>query len=257
MHVRECALGAILCFLRSQSSDPSSNLITLDVARRIAACLSNALAFANGFLSVAHVVEDPMLALPEPGTGAQNAPRKTGLSLRDREALLRSRVFECFSLLTLSVNSAVSGPSSTQSTGVAALSEGTQDALLRSTIALFASQEGYGGSTVQAAIVSSTGNFGSIWTPSGNSDGYAYGMGWRVVEEVWDANGGDKQDTGVESVIDSYVSVSYLFTQKVFNLLTDAKASSRSMRTGPSLCLFAKSTSGCVKQVHCVLNIAV
>jgi len=150
-----------------------------------------------------------MLALPEPGAATQNVPRKTGLSLRDREALLRSRVFECFCLLTLNSSGAVSGPSNAQSTGVVALSEGTQDALLRSTIALFASQEGYGGSTVQAAIVSSTGNFGSIWSPSGNSDGYAYGMGWRVVEEVWVTNGGDKQDAGVEGVIDSYVGIGF------------------------------------------------
>ncbi|KIY49942.1 ARM repeat-containing protein [Fistulina hepatica ATCC 64428] len=143
LHVRESALGAILCFLRYNGTA----LVTLDVARRVSSVLSNALNFANGFVS--QNVEDPALA-PGASTGSG------GLSLRTREALLRRRVHQCFSML-----------------GFSGISEMTQTTLLQSTVSLFASPEGYAGSSVQAAIASSTGAFTSVWS---SSDGYAYGV---------------------------------------------------------------------------------
>ncbi|KAJ7920333.1 hypothetical protein B0H13DRAFT_1867672 [Mycena leptocephala] len=44
LHVRESALGAVLCFLKYNSG----TLVTLDLTRRIASVLGNALAFATG-----------------------------------------------------------------------------------------------------------------------------------------------------------------------------------------------------------------
>lgn len=148
LHVRESALGAILCFLQHNTS----TLVTLDVARRIASVLSNALSFANGFIS--QNVEDPADAQLSQGT-------KKGLTIREREALLRKRVYQCFSEL-----------------GFSSIAESTQAALLQSTISLFASPDGYTGSSVQAAIASSSGSFTSVWQ---STDGYAYGVTFNEV----------------------------------------------------------------------------
>ncbi|KAH9948465.1 ARM repeat-containing protein [Amylocystis lapponica] len=131
LHVRESALGAVYSFLRYNA--PA--LVTPDVTRRIASLLSNALQFANTFLAqrVQDNPEEPQLDPKE-------------LSLEGREALLRSRIFSCFS---------------------------SWSSLLQSAISLFASSDGYAGSSVQAAIASSTGTFTSIWQ---SVDGYAYGV---------------------------------------------------------------------------------
>ncbi|KAI0063032.1 clathrin-coated vesicle protein [Artomyces pyxidatus] len=142
LHVRESALSAILCFLKHNS--PA--LVTLDVARRIATMLSNAFLFANGFAS--QHVEDPLGPNPE-----QIAERP---SLRNRESLLRRRIFQCFAIL-----------------GSASVPESTQVTLLQSVISLVASADGYTGSSVQAAIASSSGSFSSLWQ---TFDGYAYGV---------------------------------------------------------------------------------
>ncbi|KAF8889054.1 clathrin-coated vesicle protein [Infundibulicybe gibba] len=142
LHLRESALGAILCFLQHNSE----TLITLDVARRIASVLGNALLFANNF--IAQNIEDPMEAQPQ--------VVHKGLNVRAREALLRRRVYQCFSAL-----------------GFSSITESTQSTLLQSVVSLFASPDGYAGSSVQAAIASSSGIFTSIWQ---SVDGYAYGV---------------------------------------------------------------------------------
>ena len=139
LHVRENALGTILCFLQHNSL----TLVTLDVGRRIASLLNNALGFANNFLS--QHVEDPL-------EGEVNK----GLSLRASEALLRRRVYQCFTTL-----------------GFFSITESTQVMLLQSAVSLFAGPDGYAGSLVQAAITSSAGNFTSVWQ---SVDGYAYGV---------------------------------------------------------------------------------
>ena len=55
-----------------------------------------------------------------------------------------------------------------------------QSSLLQSVITLFASPDGYAGSSVQAAIASSSGSFTSIWQ---SVDGYAYGLTSIEVDE--------------------------------------------------------------------------
>ncbi|KAI5983848.1 armadillo-type protein [Pisolithus albus] len=138
LHVRESALGAILCFLLHNSP-----LVTLDVARRISSMLNNALAFTNAFAS--QIREEPVL----PSTEAK------GPTLRTRECLLRCRVYQCFTAL-----------------GTSSLTESAQSSLLQSTLAVFAGPEGDGMSAMQASIASSSG-FTSVWQ---TADGFGYGV---------------------------------------------------------------------------------
>ncbi|KAF8916460.1 clathrin-coated vesicle protein [Mucidula mucida] len=150
LHVRESALGAILCFLKHNSS----TLVTLDVGRRIASVLGNALSFANNFINQ-RVEETPEGQIP--------VVNSKGLTLKGREALLRRRVYECFTVL-----------------GFSNIPDATQTTLLQSAVALFASADGYAGSSVQAAIASSSGTFTSVWT---SVDGYAYGVTFTQIRE--------------------------------------------------------------------------
>ncbi|KAI8972549.1 ARM repeat-containing protein [Trametes punicea] len=141
LHVRESTVGAIHCFLKHNSP----TLVTADVTRRISSMLSNGLAFANTYItSRAALNQEDLVA------------ESKGLGIDGREALLRSRIFQCFSLV-----------------GFSGVTESVQSSLLQSVISLFASPDGYTGSSVQAAIASSSGAFTSIWQ---SVDGYAYGL---------------------------------------------------------------------------------
>ncbi|KZV63558.1 clathrin-coated vesicle protein [Peniophora sp. CONT] len=142
LHVRETALGAIYCFL--QYNSPA--LVTLDVSRRLAVMLSNAFLFINAFAT--QKLEEPVGLSPEAA--------QSWIVLRSRESLLRRRIFQCFSLL-----------------GVASVPDSTQITLMQSVISLVASPEGFAGSSVQAAIASSSGSFSSLWQ---TFDNYAYGV---------------------------------------------------------------------------------
>jgi hypothetical protein len=137
LHVRECALGALLCFLERNASA----LVTLDVARRIASVLSNALVFVSSASQV------PL----EPSESQTSTP-----SLHIREDLLLCRIYQCFAAL-----------------GIPSITDSIQSVLLQSVVPLFAGPDGYTGSSVQAAIASSSGAFTSIWQMT---DGYAYGL---------------------------------------------------------------------------------
>lgn len=148
LHLRESALGAVYCFLKYNSP----TLVSPDVTRRIASLLGNSLQFANSFQS-RRVEETP----------EQQPTEIKELSMEGRAALLRSRIFSCFSLLP--------------HTGI---TDSTQLALLQSAIFLLASPDGYAGSSVQAAIASSTGAFTSIWQ---SVDGYAYGLSSIEIDE--------------------------------------------------------------------------
>ncbi|KAJ8482572.1 hypothetical protein ONZ51_g5279 [Trametes cubensis] len=148
LHVRESTVGAIHCFLKYNSP----TLVTADVTRRISSMLSNGLAFANTYItSRPNLNQEELLA------------ESKGLGIDGREALLRSRIFQCFSLV-----------------GFAGVTESVQSSLLQSVITLFASPDGYTGSSVQAAIASSSGSFTSIWQ---SVDGYAYGLTNLQVED--------------------------------------------------------------------------
>ena len=169
LHVRESALGVILCFLRHNNPV----LVSLDVARRLSSLLSNALQFATAFLAQAN---DEQLDQPVAFKGG------VGLTLRTRESLLRRRIYQCFS-----------------SIGFTGITEATQSSLLQSTITLFASADGYAGSPVQAAIASSSGSFSSIWQ---STDGYAYGLAYSDTQ----IEGGEftGKDNSNKDVVETY-----------------------------------------------------
>jgi hypothetical protein len=171
LHVRETALGTILSFLTHNASA----LVTLDVSRRIASLLTNVLSFVNAFSS----------QKVDASGGDSDAS-----SLVTREAALRRRIFQCFSLL-----------------GFAGIADSTQSALLQSAIAQFASPTGYIGSAMQAAIAS-----GDLTTLSTCTDGYAYGVTSNSLQES-ESSGGDKTDQrerlnrdAVENALDDLAS---------------------------------------------------
>lgn len=180
LHLRESALGATLCFLRHNVS-----LVTLDVARRIASLLTNALSFANTFIS--QNFED---------SSDTTQVESRGLSIRSREALLRRRVYQCFTAL-----------------GFSSITDSTQATLLQSAVSLFASPDGYVGSSTQAAIATSSGTFTSVWQ---SVDGYAYGV---TFIEIADQGAADSEEGSllgkinhlnrdtIEMAIDAMVSV--------------------------------------------------
>lgn len=143
-HVRECAVGSILCFL--QSNARSRNMLTLDVERRISTLLTNALLFVTSYEEFRSSVASP------PSTHTQTYS----------VALLQSRIFQSFLLL-----------------GFATLPDSTQAMLLSSCISLFAGSEAsLGISTVQASIAAAQGYTGyggasGVWSAG---DGYAFGV---------------------------------------------------------------------------------
>jgi HEAT repeat-containing protein 5 len=207
LHVRESALSAILCFLRHNSPV----LVSLDVARRLSSLLNNALQF-----SVAFLTQNNDEQLDQPVASEEGV----GLTLRIRESLLRRRIYQCFS-----------------SIGFAGITEATQSSLLQSTITLFASAEGYAGSPVQAAIVSSSGSFNSIWQ---STDGYAYGLAYSDTQieggEFADKNNSNKDV--VETYFDELVGVAATtsFPQLTRRILADT-TNPRILRTRSSYTL--------------------
>ncbi|KAG2133962.1 armadillo-type protein [Suillus cothurnatus] len=159
LHVRESALGAILCFLLH-----NSQLTTLDVARRISSLLGNALSFSNVFLS--QTIEDVF---------GPSITEDTGPSIRTREASLRRRAYQCFSAL-----------------GTSTLTESVQSSLLQSVLSVFAGPDIDNISAMQASIASTSGSFASIWQMT---DGYAYGLTTLEISE----NGVDQSTTSESS----------------------------------------------------------
>lgn len=144
--VRECALSAALNFLNHNHS-----LVNIDVARRLATLFTNTLNYVNGFATAYAEALREQANSPNPSPIFTTRP-----SLVDREATLRRRVLQCFTVL---------GPSSA--------TESTQPALLQAAITVFADPENYSGSGAQAAIAAQAGNFVGIWH---SADGYAFGV---------------------------------------------------------------------------------
>ena len=142
LHVRECTLGCILSFLTHDASE----LVNLDTARRIVALLSHMLAFVDGFSS-----QRPHL-LQEQTPGVHTG----GLTLLDREFLLRRRIMQCFALLADSP-----------------AMEPLESGLLMVALRAFSESDRYVGSATQAAISASAGNYTTVWALT---DGYAFGV---------------------------------------------------------------------------------
>lgn len=166
LHVRESTVGAIHCFLKHNSS----SLVTADVTRRISSMLSNGLAFANTYITNRPTLNQEELQV-----------ESKSLGIDGREALLRSRIFQCFSLV-----------------GFSGVTESVQSSLLQSVITLFASPDGYTGSSMQAAIATSSGTFTSIWQ---SIDGYAYGLTNLEVDDNPDWMNRDSIESSIDQLV--------------------------------------------------------
>lgn len=179
--VRECALAAVLNFLRHNAS-----LVNIDVARRLATLFTNSLNFVNGFATAYAEALREQAANP---AGPPSPVFTARPSLVERESNLRRRVLHCFTAL---------GPSPATET--------MQSALLQAAITVFADPENYSGSAAQAAIAAQAGQFTSIWQAT---DGYAFGvtslLGAREGEGGVDADEAFLNRDRIEMSIESQV----------------------------------------------------
>ena len=184
--VRECALSAVLNFLRHDSS-----LINIDVARRLATLFTNTLNFVNGFATAFAEALREQAGNPNPQ--AQSPIFTARPSLVEREANLRRRVFQCFAAL-----------------GSSSAIESMQPALIQASTTVFADPENYSGSGAQAAIAAQAGQFTNVWQAT---DGYAFGV--TSLLSARESRGGvdaeesflnrDKIEMSIESQVGSYI----------------------------------------------------
>ncbi|KAG8826091.1 hypothetical protein FRC17_008413 [Serendipita sp. 399] len=165
--VRGWAVGAMCAFLRWNNNVPGSDstgsfdrgatkvVVTLDISRRLGTLLSNALGFANLFITAQREeVQDPT-SPTGPNMNPFTQPDEDGHDLQAYEALLRSHVHVAFALL-----------------GFATTTESIQRELITSATSLFAGNT-YTGSVLQVAIAAKEGTFRGLWRVE---DGYAYGV---------------------------------------------------------------------------------
>ena len=181
--VRECALAAVINFLRHNNS-----LINIDVARRLATLFTNTLNFVNGFATAYSEALREQAANPNGPTSPVFTARP---SLVEREANLRRRVLQCFTAL-----------------GNSSATETMHGALLQAAITVFADPENYSGSAAQAAIAAQAGQFTSVWQ---STDGYAFGVTSLLHAREWvereDADEAFLNRDRIEMSIESQVRV--------------------------------------------------
>ena len=136
-HVRDCALGSILAFLKF-----NSKILTADVSKRLAAMLENTVSFLQH--------------LPQKKLQEEVASRLSpALQLYDYDIMVRRRVLQCFTSLLSSTS-----PSNQESI--------LQTNLLPLAISAFADPEHYAPSSLSASIASSAGTFDNLWNVGDN-----------------------------------------------------------------------------------------
>ncbi|KAF3935548.1 hypothetical protein ABW19_dt0202399 [Dactylella cylindrospora] len=137
-HVRECALGSILCFLQF-----NARLVTTDVGKRIAAMLQNSSSFLN--------------TLPERKQTDDISQKLTpSLNLLDLDLMVRRRIFQCYIRLVK-----------------VAQGEALQGNLMTVAASFFADPDRYTPSSLSTQIQNASGAFDGLWDVT---DGYAYGV---------------------------------------------------------------------------------
>ena len=137
-HVRECALGSILAFLKF-----NSKLLTTDVSKRISAMLQNSTLFLN--------------TLPQKKTTDDVTQRLLpSIQLVDYDLMVRRRVLQCYNKLVKLSHA-----------------EALQANLLTNAVTFFADPEKYTPSSLSTAIASSAGTFENVWEIG---DNYGYGV---------------------------------------------------------------------------------
>ncbi|KAF3924978.1 hypothetical protein AA313_de0200952 [Arthrobotrys entomopaga] len=155
-HVRECALGSILCFLQF-----NARLVTTDVGKRIAAMLQNSSSFLN--------------TLPERKQTDDISQKLTpSLNLLDLDLMVRRRIFQCYIRLVK-----------------VAQGEALQGNLMTVAVSFFADPEKYTPSSLSTQIQNASGAFDGLWDVS---DGYAFGVcslihGLDVDSYAWETLG--------------------------------------------------------------------
>ncbi|KAI7831757.1 armadillo-type protein [Gamsiella multidivaricata] len=147
VHIRECALGSIASFLLHNSD----KLVTVDVSKRIAALLSNTLAFAA-------VV--PTSFPQQPSTAGNKLQQHELLNIKpsDRDDALRKRIFECFVAMR----------------HISAF-EMYHPVLIKAALDVFSDPDRTSGTAVTNAISAAT--FTSVWAVD---DGYGYGVTGKI-----------------------------------------------------------------------------
>ncbi|KAF3173782.1 hypothetical protein TWF106_000389 [Orbilia oligospora] len=160
-HVRECALGSILCFLQF-----NARLVTTDVGKRIAAMLQNSSHFLN--------------TLPERKQTDDISQKLTpSLNLLDLDLMVRRRIFQCYIRLVK-----------------VAQGEALQGNLMTVVASFFADPDRYTPSSLSTQIQNASGAFDGLWDVS---DGYAFGAcslihGLDVDSYAWEKLGKDSSE---------------------------------------------------------------
>jgi len=179
--VRGWAVGAMCAFLRWNNQPTGDGitgvdrpggqiLVTLDISRRLGTLLSNALGFANLFITAQkEEVPDPTSPTGSSTTMGSQVD-EDGFDLQAYESLLRSHIYVAFSLL-----------------GFITVTESVQRELITSTIGLVAGPDSYGVSGLQAAIAVKEGTFKGVWRAE---DGYAYGVNSIDLDEGGEVDAG-------------------------------------------------------------------
>ncbi|KAG0334962.1 hypothetical protein BG004_000194 [Podila humilis] len=145
IHVRECALGSVASFLLHNSE----KLVTVDVSKRVAALLSNTLAFAAN-------VPSSFPAQPPSAPKAQH--ELLNIKFSERDDALRKRIFECF--VAMRHTSAY---------------EVYQPVLIKAALDVFSDPDRTSGTAVTNAVSAAT--FSTVWAVD---DGYGYGITGKI-----------------------------------------------------------------------------
>ncbi len=194
LQVRECALSAILSFLRNNTS---KEVVTLDVARRIAALLTNTLNFVNGFASAyAEALREQHQMQQQQQQGGPSGPLATTFAsaagratLADQENMLRRRILQCFTVL-----------------GASSATESSQPALVMAAVSAIADPDNatVQANATQAAIQASAGGFSDVWQ---SVDMYAFGVtALAPAKPVQDGSPEDLNRDQIEMAIETQVS---------------------------------------------------
>ncbi|KAF9133212.1 hypothetical protein BGW39_010323 [Mortierella sp. 14UC] len=146
-HSRECALGSVASFLLHNGE----KLVTVDVSKRVAALLSNTLAFAA-------IV--PTSFPPQPTAPGNKVPVHELLTVKfsERDDALRKRIFECFVAMRHTSAFEVYHPM-----------------LIKAALDVFSDPDRTSGTAVTNAISAAT--FTTVWAVD---DGYGYGVTGKV-----------------------------------------------------------------------------
>ncbi|KAG0088006.1 hypothetical protein BGZ92_006713 [Podila epicladia] len=145
IHVRECALGSVASFLFHNSD----KLVTVDVSKRVAALLSNTLAFAANV---------PTSFPAQPPSAPKIQHELLNIKFSERDDALRKRIFECFVAMRHTSAYEIYHP-----------------ILIKAALDVFSDPDRTSGTAVTNAVSAAT--FSTVWAVD---DGYGYGVTGKI-----------------------------------------------------------------------------